>query len=628
MYKDTIEDLNKKGIINFYIKREELLQALEFLSPFIDANRKYRTKEDEEALKYDRRCDLVFSNRVTFIFTERELCLFVCVDGVRIEKFCSVETGYNGLSFCIYYEDLMRCAQSKWQDTLLFVEDRFSGFVVYTPFMEYELFTIRASSTRLQPDCYSKDYDVIYPNAFLIERETLLDSLNIATHYSPVLCERDSAKGIYYNVDEGKWTVTLCNDLVFRQKKYYAKHSEDFAFRIPLQFAQDFGSVLSKWGGSAFESLCHNKTNCQFNHLNPNAKCRESIEFPLYAIQLEPVNVILGNTTICHKATIPGKDFLGILTILKAKSGKDDNVVLHCFHNRLNIYWQDRYHKESLFQFVDANNSGDSFSLLLNLDSLFVSIQDIASDSVNLCVTESGFVHLFGDNEAFMGDDIRIVTCLKMNDAAQQLVKRGEEDLNNHPVYKEKYLTSKPQPSAIINNLLDVIVLGEEFPNKEYIKPGDFTTAVLNESSFDVIISLTDITEQEERAIADEAFDIYIIDTESGPFMVFQFGKNLKFDFSLNILKMDQTKIPGWLQNPEETICIYVLEGSNSVVKAIRYVPFTKMYDLKVSCMRQMGKEKAEIDAFIQSVYARYSIPDLIRNASCHFTVPEVEASL
>ena len=180
----------------------------------------------------------------------------------------------------------------------------------------------------------------------------------------------------------------------------------------------------------------------------------------------------------------------------------------------------------------------------------------------------------------------------------------------------------------MIDNPFNEIILGEKFPLKKYIQSGDFSTVMLTASGFDVIISLTDITEQEEYAIADEAFDVYIVDTEYGPFMVFKFGESLKFDFSLNILKLEKDYIQDWLQNPEETIHIYVLEGSNSVVKAVRFVPFFKMYDLKVSCMRQLSKDRASVDAFIQTVYVRYSIPDLIKNAQYHFTVPATEISL
>ena len=187
---------------------------------------------------------------------------------------------------------------------------------------------------------------------------------------------------------------------------------------------------------------------------------------------------------------------------------------------------------------------------------------------------------------------------------------------------------SKKKPRNDTPNDLQVVALGEPFPWKQYIQPGDFTSAILTSAGFDVVISLTDLSEDEEYAITDEAFDVYLIDTDYGPFMVFQFGQNLRFDFSLNIHKMNEAEIPAWLQNPEETIKIYVLEGSNSVVKAIRFVPFKMMYDLKVSCMRQMDKGKEEVDAFIHKVYAQYSITDLIQNAQYHFTVPPTETSL
>ena len=178
------------------------------------------------------------------------------------------------------------------------------------------------------------------------------------------------------------------------------------------------------------------------------------------------------------------------------------------------------------------------------------------------------------------------------------------------------------------NQDLTQIVLGEEFPLKQYVQLGDFTSAFLTSSSFDVIISLTDLTEEEEYAIADEEFDVYFVDTEFGPLVVFQFGDDLRFDFSLNIHKMNQAAIPAWLRDPDETVRVYVLEGSDSVVKAVRFVPFKKMYDLKVSCMRQLNKTKTEVDTFIHKVYAQYSIQDLINNAQYHFSVPATESSL
>ncbi len=167
------------------------------------------------------------------------------------------------------------------------------------------------------------------------------------------------------------------------------------------------------------------------------------------------------------------------------------------------------------------------------------------------------------------------------------------------------------------------VVLGEKFPLPQFIQPGDYSGAFLTASGFDVIISLTNITEREEIAIADEEFDIYMVDTDFGPFLVFKFGEELSFDFSLNILKMDRDRIPGWLNDPSSTITIYILEGRDSVVKAVRFVPFEKMAEFKESCRKQVGKTSQEVDFFIHRLYSRFHIADLIENASYHFTVPE-----
>lgn len=172
------------------------------------------------------------------------------------------------------------------------------------------------------------------------------------------------------------------------------------------------------------------------------------------------------------------------------------------------------------------------------------------------------------------------------------------------------------------------IVLGERFPLEQYLSFGDFSRAFFTASGFDVIISLTDLTKTEEMLIADEAFDVYIVDTDYGPFIVFQFGDGLAFEFTLNLMKMNQADIPMWLKTPDDVINLYVLEGTDNVVKAVRVVPFEGMTDLKVSCMRQLDKDKNSIDAFIRSVDSRYRITDLILNAQYHFRVPKVNTRL
>ena len=172
------------------------------------------------------------------------------------------------------------------------------------------------------------------------------------------------------------------------------------------------------------------------------------------------------------------------------------------------------------------------------------------------------------------------------------------------------------------------IALGEPFPMKQYVQPGDFTRAFFTASSFNVIISLTNLTKKEESLIADKEFDIFIVDTDYGPFIVFRFGKELSFDFSLNIQKMNQSSVSSWLNSPDQAVTLYLLEGSDSSVKAVRLVHFEKMREIKESCVHQLNKTKEEIDSIIQMVNTRTSITDLIEEAQFHFVVPKVRYSL
>ena len=200
---------------------------------------------------------------------------------------------------------------------------------------------------------------------------------------------------------------------------------------------------------------------------------------------------------------------------------------------------------------------------------------------------------------------------------------QGNKDVKTPGEQKEARLSWE----AILGGIIEV-VLGEPFPMKQYVQPGDFTRAFFTASSFNVIISLTNLTKKEESLIADKEFDIFIVDTDYGPFIVFRFGKELSFDFSLNIQKMNQSSVSIWLNSPDQAVTLYLLEGSDSSVKAIRLVHFEKMREIKESCVHQLNKTKEEIDFIIQMVNTRTSITDLIEEAQFHFVVPKVRYSL
>jgi len=172
------------------------------------------------------------------------------------------------------------------------------------------------------------------------------------------------------------------------------------------------------------------------------------------------------------------------------------------------------------------------------------------------------------------------------------------------------------------------ITLGKEFPYKEQIVPGDFCRPMLTAESIDILISLTNLSSQERKAIGDDAFEIFILETALAPMVVLKFGEVFKTDFSINLCKMDKDFLNIWFNSENETMTIYLLEGANSEVKNVRYVPFKNMKYLKSLCKRQLDFSPQEVDQWIAMCNSRYTTADLMNNAKVHEYIQEVTLSL
>lgn len=172
------------------------------------------------------------------------------------------------------------------------------------------------------------------------------------------------------------------------------------------------------------------------------------------------------------------------------------------------------------------------------------------------------------------------------------------------------------------------ITLGEKFPYSEQVVSGDFTRPMLTAESIDVLISLTNLSTDEEKAIGNNSFEIYIQETAMAPMVVLKFGEVFKCDFSLNLAKMDEDFVNIWLESDNRTMTIYLLEGTDSTVKTVRFVPFQNMKYLKQLCKRQLQFNPQEVDQWIMMCNSRYTNHDIIANARVREVIPAVEISL
>ena len=172
-----------------------------------------------------------------------------------------------------------------------------------------------------------------------------------------------------------------------------------------------------------------------------------------------------------------------------------------------------------------------------------------------------------------------------------------------------------------INNEILVYEIGEKFPMEGYNSLGDHISVALNSSSFDVVISLTGLSEQEIKAIEDDEFEVYIAATKLVPFIILKFGDVFKTDMTINIKKMNPNILNIWFESNVDTVNIFLLEGNDATLQCIRPFKFEHMDILKSICKKQLKNTMEEIDSHINAVYQEYSIDEIIQAAKVKFNV-------
>lgn len=172
-----------------------------------------------------------------------------------------------------------------------------------------------------------------------------------------------------------------------------------------------------------------------------------------------------------------------------------------------------------------------------------------------------------------------------------------------------------------INNEILVYEIGEKFPMEGYNSLGDHISVALNSSSFDVVISLTGLSEQEIKAIEDDEFEVYIAATKLVPFIILKFGDVFKTDMTINIKKMNPNILNIWFESNVDTVNIFLLEGNDATLQCIRPFKFEHMDILKSICKKQLKNTMEEIDSHINAVYQEYSIDEIMQAAKVKFNV-------
>ena len=170
----------------------------------------------------------------------------------------------------------------------------------------------------------------------------------------------------------------------------------------------------------------------------------------------------------------------------------------------------------------------------------------------------------------------------------------------------------------LFNSKVESFIIGKPFPWTEYAKKNEETIRpVLNMEGFDIVISLSNISEQEEEAFCHKDANLSVKNIVGIPFMVLNFDDVLKVDFTLNIMKMKAENRDIWLnlKDPNYSIRIFLVEATTTNLIAMRICPFNDMNYIREICASQVSLKIEQIDSLIKMHQNIYDINTLVQKA-------------
>ena len=427
--------------IDFTIKRIELIEALKFLSPFIIPQK----KEECEAGEWSEIVlpEPFFYDKITFLLYKTHACLSVLTkEGVRVERTCDIDSNVEDVSFCMPHAYLLREVTEVKHDakSYSFKEDRFYGFNVFDTISGKHMFDVEAHSVSKQISIHPKFFDTLYPYTVGLEHNTLINVLKDFPKYTSGNNLRPYTGYIWFIIDDGMCRVIACSGTQLRQEVFPTIVSGSHVFSLPGIFASRISDIVANWQDHTCHQIGYNKSYLSIYNYNRTEHYSETIEVPLCKTGLPSLQSTLEKRNITYRSSVHLKDLQSALRMINTMDYKKDYVLMHFFTDHVNLYNEDSIYEKTIFQFIDGEGDGE-YTIKLHQETFEAILEEIHTDMILFTLVDDSLLYISNEDEPLFGDIVRIQCTAKLQDEDLKLLERGDNSLNSHEAYKEKYLT-------------------------------------------------------------------------------------------------------------------------------------------------------------------------------------------
>lgn len=546
---------------------------------------------------------------VCFSFDSNTLTIHSCYKEMygiyaHFEAFVDITGAYQVEDFCIDSDDLYESIKNLEDMELTFDEIKFFGFKITSG--QKLAFSIEAS--------HDKNYTKVTPG-FIKSKALYLgnirhkDLMKICSKQKRFLTRmKDSAitNNLWIDVDGSNRLLTAATNS--HVLSYWDAPVENVTLNKKITILKRFvDRVKSMFEGiedqDFYFSTDGNLMKMSHGFMNAYYPCPKDVKANIYSYKKE--EDLDEGFYVNRKVLLTVLDrFEGLFREYHSKT-----LVFHFCGDAVYVH-----KKDDAFEYHDkiAVDEGDAGNLILGFNPYFLRMALETSDCETIKIVpkdEKQGVLFYGDD-----CDSYLVMPTLLEDEEKKLCKEA---------------SVRPYAKDLFAWDVETYTLGKPFPKSKKAYPGDYSRAMLNEESFDVIISLSNLTDDEKTAILDGPIHVAVYFYGCVPFVVLNFGGIFKCDISLNLKKVkDSLKHELWCKKLYNMVRIFLLEGTSTVLRGIRYFEMQGMDEIRDAGEEQLSYSLEEVDGFIQSAMTRVPQQTMIDQADVRFDVDEPETRL
>jgi len=429
--------------IEFIVNREELIDALKFLSPFVAPPRKEDDEYDDEDTEI-RLPEPYFYDKVTFSLYNNKstACLSVLTkEGIKVSRTCGVESSADNVSFCLPHAYLLQEVLKHRAEDYSFKEDRFFGFNVIDTVSRKNLFDINAYSVSKLPSVHARLLDGVYTHSVEIETDTLKKVLKEFPKYTGNYSIRPFTKYIWFNINDGICRVIACDGSQLRQEFFPTSVKGTHVLSLLGKFASRILNIVENWGDYPRQFMAYDDTNTYLElHDFRDGGHWDTIEVPLCKTEMPSLQHTLDKRNVTNSASVRLQDLQSALRIFNTMDNKREYVLMHFFQDHVNLYCGKMFSEAIAVHFIDADCDGESI-IKIHQKEFEGILQEIYTEEILFSLVDDNLLYISNEDEPLFGDIIRIQCTAKLQDEDWKVLEQGDKSLNSHEGYKEKYLT-------------------------------------------------------------------------------------------------------------------------------------------------------------------------------------------